>query len=29
MDPMKAIEEATGTYGRYCDAVKTIDPRCE
>lgn len=29
MDPMKAIEEATGTYGRYCDAVKIIDPRCE
>ena len=29
MDPMKAIEEATGTYGRYCDAVKTIDPRFE
>ena len=29
MDPMKAIEESTGTYGRYCDAVKTIDPRCE
>lgn len=29
MDPLKAIEEATGTYGRYCDAVKTIDPRCE
>ncbi len=29
MDPMKAIEEATGTYGRYCDAVKKIDPRCE
>lgn len=29
MDPMKAIEEATDTYGRYCDAVKTIDPRCE
>lgn len=29
MDPMKAIEDATGTYGRYCDAVKTIDPRCE
>ena len=29
MDPMKAIEEATGTYGRYCDAFKKIDPRCE
>ena len=29
MDPMEAIDDATGTYGRYCDAVKTIDPRCE
>ena len=29
MDPMEAIEKATGTYGRYFEAVKTIDPRSE
>ncbi len=29
MDPMEAIEKATGTYGRYSEAVKTIDPRSE
>ena len=28
-DPMVAIEEATGTYGRFSEAVKTIDPREE
>ncbi len=29
MDPMEAIEKASGTYGRYEDAAKTIDPREE
>ena len=29
MDPKEAIEKATGTYGRYADAVKYIDPRQE
>ncbi len=28
-DPAEAIEKATGTYGRFEDAVKTIDPRHE
>ena len=28
-DPMMAIEEATGTYGRFDEAVKKIDPREE
>ena len=27
MDPMEAIESASGTYGRFDEAVKTIDPR--
>lgn len=27
MDPAEALEKATGTYGRFADAVKTIDPR--
>ena len=27
MDPMKAIEEASGTYGRFDEAAKIIDPR--
>ena len=27
--PMKAIEDATGTYGRFDEAVKVIDPREE
>lgn len=27
MDPMKAIEESCGTYGRFEEAVKKIDPR--
>lgn len=29
IEPMEAIRKATGTYGRYADAVKTIDPREE
>ena len=29
VDPATAMEEATGTYGRFTDAVKTIDPRQE
>lgn len=29
MDPMKAIEAASGTYGRFDEAVKKIDPREE
>jgi hypothetical protein len=29
MDPAKAIEEATSQYGRFSDAVRTIDPRQE
>ena len=28
-DPKIAIEKATGTYGRFADAVKVIDPRHE
>ena len=28
-DPAKALENATGTYGRYVDAFKTINPRHE
>jgi hypothetical protein len=28
-DPGKALEKATGTYGRFADAVKTINPRHE
>ena len=27
MDPMEAIEKASGTYGRFDEAVKKIDPR--
>ena len=27
VDPIKAIESATGTYGRFSEAVKVIDPR--
>ena len=27
VDPLKAIEEASGTYGRFDEAVKVIDPR--
>ena len=29
VDPMEAIEKASGKYGRFDDAVKTIDPRNE
>ena len=28
-DPKVALEKATGTYGRFADAVKVIDPRHE
>ena len=28
-DPAEALKNATGTYGRFDDAVKTIDPRQE
>jgi NifU-like protein involved in Fe-S cluster formation len=28
-DPGKALEKASGTYGRFAEAVKTIDPRKE
>jgi len=28
-DPMEAIEKASGTYGRFDEAVKKIDPRKE
>jgi NifU-like protein involved in Fe-S cluster formation len=28
-DPGKAMEKASGTYGRFTEAVKTIDPRKE
>ena len=27
MDPIEAIEKASGTYGRFAEAVKKIDPR--
>ena len=29
VDPKKAFEDNIGQYGRYSDAVKTIDPREE
>ena len=29
IDPMEAIEKASGEYGRFSDAVKKIDPRRE
>ena len=29
MDPKEAMEKSTGTYGRFADAVKTINPRHE
>jgi NifU-like protein involved in Fe-S cluster formation len=29
IDPMEAIEKASGTYGRFDEAVKKIDPRKE
>ena len=27
VDPKEAYEKNIGTYGRFADAVKTIDPR--
>ncbi len=29
IEPNEAIEKASGTYGRFDEAVKKIDPRCE
>lgn len=29
MDAVEAMKNATGTYGRFADAVKTVDPRQE
>lgn len=29
IEPMEAIEKASGKYGRFDEAVKTIDPRKE
>ena len=29
INPEEAIEKATGTYGRFYEAVKKIDPREE
>jgi NifU-like protein involved in Fe-S cluster formation len=29
LDPSTAFEQATGTYGRFAEAVKTLDPRKE
>ena len=29
IEPMEAIEKASGKYGRFDEAVKKIDPRCE
>ena len=29
IEPLEAIEKASGKYGRFDDAVKTIDPRKE
>ena len=29
MDPLEAIEKASGIYGRFNEAVKKIDPREE
>ncbi len=29
IEPKEAIEKATGTYGRFNEADKVIDPRCE
>jgi hypothetical protein len=29
IDPGQALADATGTYGRFDEAVKTIDPRKE
>jgi hypothetical protein len=29
MDPAQALSKATGTYGRFAEAVKVINPRKE
>jgi hypothetical protein len=29
VDPAEAMAKATGTYGRFAEAVKTVDPRKE
>ena len=29
MDPAEALKKATGTYGRYAEGVKFINPRHE
>jgi hypothetical protein len=29
VDPKEALEKNTGTYGRFSEAVKYIDPRKE
>ena len=29
MDASEALEKATGQYGRFDDAVRTVDPRHE
>lgn len=29
VDPKEALEKNIGTYGRFADAVKKIDPRVE
>ncbi len=29
MDAIEAIEKASGTYGRFDEAIRKIDPRCE
>ena len=29
VDPVKAINDSTGIYGRYTEAVKKVDPRKE
>jgi hypothetical protein len=29
VDPTEAMAKATGTYGRFAEAVKTVDPRKE
>jgi hypothetical protein len=29
VDPAEAMEKASGTYGRFAEAAKTVDPRQE
>ena len=29
LEPLEAIEKASGTYGRFDEAVKLVDPRME